>query len=160
MPAPVQTSTPDGVMVARNLGYTVIPTNAVAAPQVVVALTVAGPHGPEPPCPCHRMVTDVVPCPETIAPRLAGEILQVTVVPEGMLPPDNVSAPVPSTHTLVGPDTAPTVAALTVMVPAAIMQKGAVLCFKTTVIVPDSEPQITCTLSPVVLGSAPGSNPP
>src|ERR1043165_7263971 len=95
-----------------------------------------------------------------IVPRLAGVILHVTSVPGGILPPDRVYVPVPSTHTLVGPDTAPTVAALIVMEPAAIIQKGEVLCFKTTVIVPDSEPQITCTLSPVVLGSAPGSKVP
>ena len=73
---------PASEMVTLNLGETIIPVSAGGLPHPVVALIEAG-HGPAPVVPCHKIVTGFDPGGEVIVPWLAGESVQLTVVPGG-----------------------------------------------------------------------------
>lgn len=139
-----------------------MPVNGVAGPQAVVAFNVTGPHGPPLGCPCHSMVIVLVPCPLIMVPMLAkgAAIDHVMGSPDGNVPPVNVYVPVPSTHTLVGPEILPTVACVTVKVTGTDGQGGKPFACSTTVIVPGSVVQIIVAELPVELARLPGWNVP
>ena len=60
-----------------------MPVNGGGLPQPVVALIVAD-HGPGPDVlPCHNTVIGLLPGGEIIVPWLDGEMLQLTVSPDG-----------------------------------------------------------------------------
>ena len=91
---------------------------------------------------------------------LGDAIDQVMGSPDGNVPPLKVYVPVPSTHTLVGPEMLPTVAAVTVKVTGTDGQGGKPFACNTTVIVPGNVVQIIVAELPVALARLPGWNVP